>query len=202
MHPRPRKEKKETWHTRIRVELRDEHGAKTSVPGSSTEHNLQLATMAKRGLTLPLMNLPKARAAAHFKAQYDALISSSSLENLGRLFPNRVWCDSFKNNGWAQLKSGLNVDELRMIKVIERLQLAEMGIDPLDATTHHHGWASATYDLNYGWQRTLSPAHVYCSTHPLTYCLWVGLTARMMILEGFEDTPINCKKAIELRYQT
>ena len=135
-----------TLHNSTRLALRYEHGAKTSLPGSSTEHNLQIATMAKRGLALPLINLPKAAAEARSNEAYERALAPASLKKLGKLFPEEAWRGSFEEKGWVQMRSGLNAEELNLIKVIERVQLAEMGINPLDASTHHHCWASAAYD--------------------------------------------------------
>ena len=190
-------------HNALRRLARDEHGMKTSRFGSNNRAMTQLVAMKRGGVkNMPLANLSKEERVRATKEKYSDAIESTDLETLGKLFPQQAW-DDFVQHGVCSHALGLSSHELRMLRVVDRTLLAEMGIDPRDETTHPNGWVCVGYDSVKGWLRTpaISLGQFHVATHPRVYARLVGLYARMLDRQGYGDTTENRRACIELRFQ-
>ena len=191
--------KRQSFHIDVRAQAAKAQ-LKTSTMGANTEQQLQLLTMKARGLAIPYAIQYHDAAADHVLQRYEKALASMTLDSVARLFPGSAW-QQFQANGWAQLSCGLQARELRMMKIIERSMLAEIGADPTNPETFANAWAASCYGKTWGWYKGHSAANLYTTTHPIQYCLWVGLYARLLLKEGYEDSRENVKAVIKLRLQ-
>lgn len=188
-------------HAQLRNTMR-ERGMPNCFPGSTSVALQAILDVDDHNMPVPMVARTKAGFETSQRSAYDKLIASCTLEQLGSGLPNDIW-QHYLQTGWCAVDLAFAPIERRFLDACYRCHLAELGVDPLDASTYHNADNVSGYDAGYGWLRNpgVTPNSYYMGTHPRVYRMHVGFLARTLQLMGYEDTAERRKMCVELRLQ-
>ena len=188
-------------HIQLRNSMR-KRGLTNCFQGATTAALKAILALDDHNLPVPVVAQTKARFEASQRSRYDGLMNSCTLEQLGCGLPTESW-QNYLQTGWCTVELGFAPVERRFLNACYRAHLADLGVNPEDASTYVNADQVAGYDARYGWLRNpgVTPNSYYTGTHPRVYRIHVGFLARLLQHMGYEDNPQNRKMCVELRLQ-